>query len=207
MIPYVYDKYISFIDWRYIECDLVVNLSHFGVSIVVADFVGVGIMMVGQGVRVSGGGSAQWIAGRLGLGGRVSGSTGRRSVRIRSVVEGEHTPIAEYVGEPRIYATHLVSRRCYVCNRLYWTFRSKSVTVPCSQCGPAVELYRLYPVLKQCERCGTTSKRLCRHHRDRNKLNNSHENVEILCFTCHYREHIPERRAGYRRWVERNRVA
>lgn len=49
---------------------------------------------------------------------------------------------------------------------------------------------RLFPLVgKKCNRC---SRRLFlqRHHRDRDRSNNSSENVEILCRWCHQDEHI-----------------
>lgn len=43
----------------------------------------------------------------------------------------------------------------------------------------------------KCERCGS-SKKLQVHHIDRNPHNNSLDNLEILCLSCHKAEH-PER--------------
>lgn len=42
-----------------------------------------------------------------------------------------------------------------------------------------------------CERCGATT-RLQVHHKDRNPLNDSVENLETLCSTCHHTEHTVE---------------
>ena len=45
-----------------------------------------------------------------------------------------------------------------------------------------------------CERCGATSKiELPRHHKDRNRKNNIASNLEVLCVSCHNKEHMPER--------------
>jgi hypothetical protein len=38
---------------------------------------------------------------------------------------------------------------------------------------------------QRCERCGTTDRRLDVHHRDKNKANNTPENLQILCDKCH----------------------
>ena len=44
--------------------------------------------------------------------------------------------------------------------------------------------------LTGCERCGATPPvRLERHHKDRNPLNNSMDNLEVLCARCHRKEH------------------
>ena len=43
----------------------------------------------------------------------------------------------------------------------------------------------------KCERCGS-SKKIQVHHVDRNPHNNSLDNLEILCLSCHKAEH-PER--------------
>jgi len=47
-----------------------------------------------------------------------------------------------------------------------------------------------------CERCGRTKEEtmLHRHHIDENSLNNSEENIEILCAKCHVREHRKRRK-------------
>lgn len=50
---------------------------------------------------------------------------------------------------------------------------------------------REYQQLKCCARCGIDSG-LQRHHCDRNPTNNSDENIEILCQTCHKEEHLKD---------------
>ena len=40
----------------------------------------------------------------------------------------------------------------------------------------------------ECEECGTKES-LEIHHIDRDRSNNSYENLELLCFDCHRREH------------------
>src|SRR3970282_53385 len=40
----------------------------------------------------------------------------------------------------------------------------------------------------KCERCGLDEP-LVVHHRNRDRTNNSPENIEILCANCHYKEH------------------
>lgn len=51
----------------------------------------------------------------------------------------------------------------------------------------ALHRYRDY-LKTMCERCGST-KYLCGHHKDRNRLNNLQENIETLCKSCHQTEH------------------
>jgi|ERR1700758_140027 len=47
--------------------------------------------------------------------------------------------------------------------------------------------YRDIPMI-ECSRCGS-KENLCRHHIDRNRLNNTPSNIEILCRSCHSKEH------------------
>lgn len=48
---------------------------------------------------------------------------------------------------------------------------------------------------KKCNRCPATTN-LQRHHRDRNPRNNSGENVETLCQTCHKNDHMTDQTWG-----------
>lgn len=41
---------------------------------------------------------------------------------------------------------------------------------------------------KVCNRCGST-RFLCVHHKDRNRNNNNISNLEVLCRSCHAKEH------------------
>ena len=50
---------------------------------------------------------------------------------------------------------------------------------------------KVIPVMKKCERCGSTHK-LERHHKDRDVANNSRKNLEVLCKICHLKEHEKE---------------
>lgn len=53
----------------------------------------------------------------------------------------------------------------------------------------------LYKEIKPCEHCGlikTGWRQMVRHHRDRNTLNNSAENIAFLCRACHAKEHRAE---------------
>lgn len=43
-----------------------------------------------------------------------------------------------------------------------------------------------------CQRCGSHNRTLT-HHRDRNRHNSDPSNLELLCFTCHMREHHGKR--------------
>lgn len=48
--------------------------------------------------------------------------------------------------------------------------------------------------LTTCERCNFVGEEeLPRHHKDRDRSNNTIENIEVLCRTCHNKEHIQER--------------
>jgi hypothetical protein len=49
-----------------------------------------------------------------------------------------------------------------------------------------------------CEVCGSQS-RLGLHHKDRNRTNNSPENLQTLCPTCHTRLHWAEDKMPWRR--------
>ncbi len=57
--------------------------------------------------------------------------------------------------------------------------------------------------LVTCERCGyTRSQELPRHHIDRDRGNNIASNIEVLCVSCHIKEHMSEReRDGYGRFM------
>lgn len=46
-----------------------------------------------------------------------------------------------------------------------------------------------------CERCGDESfpNEQNRHHKDRNRSNNTAENIEVLCISCHNEEHGNDR--------------
>lgn len=47
----------------------------------------------------------------------------------------------------------------------------------------------------ECERCGSTE-RLLVHHKDRDRYNNTEENLETLCKSCHQAEHCVRDAAG-----------
>lgn len=51
-----------------------------------------------------------------------------------------------------------------------------------------------------CERCGYRKKEILQvHHKNRNRLDNSSDNLEIICPNCHYEEHYLERS-----WLKKN---
>ena len=64
----------------------------------------------------------------------------------------------------------------------------------------AREKTKLWP--QKCNRCGVTEN-LVTHHKDHNWRNNSIDNLEILCKTCHLEEHHDEFSEGIER-RERN---
>lgn len=82
-------------------------------------------------------------------------------------------------------------RRPY-CDRLCMAraFREKPKTFKAARTGRQHASKLLPP--GPCERCGK-SDALDVHHRNRNPLDNSLENLERLCRSCHYREHNPVR--------------
>lgn len=45
--------------------------------------------------------------------------------------------------------------------------------------------------LTSCQECGTKDN-LHRHHKDRDRLNNTPENIAILCHPCHAKEHAKQ---------------
>lgn len=49
-----------------------------------------------------------------------------------------------------------------------------------------------------CERCGDVNKETeqHRHHKDRDISNNITENIEVLCVSCHTKEHVADRTRG-----------
>lgn len=57
----------------------------------------------------------------------------------------------------------------------------------CSENAGRRRAQRLYPMIA-CQDCGQKSK-IQRHHVDGNPLNNSLENIRILCQSCHTSEH------------------
>lgn len=62
--------------------------------------------------------------------------------------------------------------------------------------GVFVEMaYNDYSLEKKCNRCGSESF-LCVHHKDRNRRNNAKENLEILCKSCHQKEHVKRNEKG-----------
>ncbi len=68
--------------------------------------------------------------------------------------------------------------------------------------GDGITKYQYIEIVKKygkkfiCEKCGLKShdykKSLAVHHKDRNKKNNLINNLEILCDSCHMKEHLNE---------------
>jgi len=52
-----------------------------------------------------------------------------------------------------------------------------------------------YGMEKVCEKCGSKS-RLSIHHRDRDRTNNSKENLMVLCSSCHSKHHNDRKEIG-----------
>lgn len=51
-----------------------------------------------------------------------------------------------------------------------------------------------------CEVCGVTDARLDTHHIDRDRTNNTLENIQVLCVQCHAKRHYIEDDRGLRGW-------
>lgn len=52
----------------------------------------------------------------------------------------------------------------------------------------------------QCERCGYSKVEILQiHHRDRNRENNTLDNLELVCPNCHYEEHYSKHKE---RWAQ-----
>lgn len=75
------------------------------------------------------------------------------------------------------------NKECYRLHRLSQPLTNKSTAH-----------YRARTVVqaKVCQRCGSTQN-LHIHHIDRNPLNDSINNLEVLCSTCHHKEHVNEK--------------
>jgi len=54
--------------------------------------------------------------------------------------------------------------------------------------------------LQTCEMCGKTECRLDTHHKDRDKSNNTVDNIMVLCASCHAIVHYIEDNRGLRGW-------
>jgi hypothetical protein len=65
---------------------------------------------------------------------------------------------------------------------------------------------RAYPQ-RPCQECGTTEKRIDRHHVNGDTLDNSPENVALLCSTCHTKRHWAEGSQSQRVAAQRERVS
>lgn len=53
-----------------------------------------------------------------------------------------------------------------------------------------------------CDRCGKSDCRLDTHHIDRDKSNNSSENIRVLCASCHAYVHYIEDDRGLNGWKQ-----
>jgi len=58
---------------------------------------------------------------------------------------------------------------------------------------------------KACERC-RSKKSLCVHHKDRDRTNNSLDNLETLCKSCHQSEHSAEISQGRAIGIKAGRI-
>ena len=54
--------------------------------------------------------------------------------------------------------------------------------------GKATTIYRAMVRKTNCLRCGATED-LCVHHKDEDHYNNTPSNLEVLCMSCHSKEH------------------
>ena len=72
------------------------------------------------------------------------------------------------------------SRHCMVTKRLQEPLTNKST---------AYYRARKAVTKSECERCGVTE-RLHVHHKDKNPLNDSPQNLQVLCSKCHAKVHV-----------------
>lgn len=119
------------------------------------------------------------------------------------------------------YACNFNSKRkvvaCQVCGKLQFRPASRKDyrTTTCSMECRGIATRLLQPrskliqsvgrwlrrngLMEKCERCGYDEEPriLVRHHRDRNRANNSLGNIECLCPNCHALEHLGENLNGW----------
>lgn len=71
----------------------------------------------------------------------------------------------------------------------------------------AKEAARRVAAVGTCQNCGHdgSGSRLDIHHKDRNKRNQSPENLIVLCHRCHMREHAQAQETGWDRYHQRRR--
>ena len=62
------------------------------------------------------------------------------------------------------------------------------------------ERIRKLTKLQICEICGKSDGRLDTHHKDRDKSNNSEDNIMVLCTSCHATLHYNQDDRGLRGW-------
>lgn len=57
---------------------------------------------------------------------------------------------------------------------------------------------KLLKEIGECEKCGLKDKRILTiHHKDRNKENNTRENLILLCWNCHNLDHYKSKTGAY----------
>lgn len=78
---------------------------------------------------------------------------------------------------------------------------SKKLAWPISTRAANLRVWmRKHSYMTHCERCGYKQRPdiLTIHHKDRNRMNNTKENIEVLCPNCHAMEHIDEHKDGWK---------
>ena len=105
----------------------------------------------------------------------------------------------------------IVSKECPVCSKIFETKKnSPDEKTTCSMSCANTHFrsgenhpnfkdgntkYRQLVTIEKCNRCGFNSEPsiLHVHHIDRNRSNNTFENLEVLCPNCHHLEHFRQR--------------
>ena len=57
-----------------------------------------------------------------------------------------------------------------------------------------ISVYKRFVSIKKCEDCDS-KRNLIVHHKDKNRHNNLLNNLKVICYRCHYKEH-----KGFNRW-------
>jgi|SRR3989304_1487317 len=95
----------------------------------------------------------------------------------------------EKVGIPRTCSRTCHNRRVASENKV--TGRLKGANNGRWVGGVSITYYRKLfeeQLTKKCQCCGST-RYLCVHHKDRERSNNDLDNLEVLCKSCHQKEH------------------
>lgn len=122
--------------------------------------------------------------------------------------------LKSYISENEIDISHfyttkyqLITKICPVCSKEFKTKNDEKESLTCSYSCSNTHFrsgknhgnykdgsshYRHKVSITKCERCGYNKHPsiLHVHHKDRNRLNNNEDNLEVLCPNCHHEEHF-----------------